>query len=189
MSNINTKLNLLNKAQTLYTNFLDSYKEHPDLRKEIRKASVKICEELVGVDYLESNFRRMLARELSRRGLDVYQEVIIPYTFNAHEGYRGEPIPFGHGFADIVIYDRRSKSSIILELKITAKDCARQLGKYMRHWKYTPILFGMTVNFSKDSVYIQDYEQEKKEEKSHFHLNPQREFNAQEVKCNTISGC
>lgn len=61
----------------------------------ITTAAQSVCDALVGIDYLENNFRILLAREL-RRMYEVYEEVVIPYNFAGS-------IPFGHGFADIVL--------------------------------------------------------------------------------------
>ena len=97
-------------------------------------------------DYLESNFRNLLARRLRQTGLEVYEEVPVVYTFDT------DPIPFGHGFMDIVIFDRSQNGYIILELKITTKDARRQLKKYMRHFKYGNILYGVCINFTRDDI-------------------------------------
>jgi len=106
----------------------------------IGKAAQETCEMLSGVDYLESNFRTQLARLLRAQKLDVYEEVIIPYVI--------DKIPFGHGFADIVILT--PDGAIILELKTTKKDCTRQVKKYLNHWRYTPVVGGATINFVGD---------------------------------------
>ena len=106
----------------------------------ITQAAQETCEMLSGVDYLESNFRTQLARLLRAQKLDVYEEVIIPYVI--------DKIPFGHGFADIVILT--PDGAIILELKTTKKDCTRQVKKYLNHWRYTPVVGGATINFVGD---------------------------------------
>jgi hypothetical protein len=169
MANINTKFS---QANQLFANWMDSYKKHPVMRRQIREAAMEVCTLLSGVDYLESNFRKLLARRLMKDGFDVYEEVIIPYTC------AGYPLPIGHGFADIVLYLPHEDASIILELKTNGKDCSRQLQKYIKHWTYSKILFGVTINFHRDSITINDYEPEKEEG-----LGPE------EVKCRTVAGC
>ena len=108
----------------------------------ITKATQDVAEMLKGVDYLEANFRTLLARLLRSQKLDVYEEVVIPYIVNQ--------IPFGHGFADVVILT--TDGAILLELKTTKKDCTRQLQKYLRNWRYTPVLGGATINFVCDEA-------------------------------------
>lgn len=110
----------------------------------LTNAAQNVAEMLSGVDYLESNFRTSLARLLRSQKLDVYQEVVIPYIVNQ--------IPFGHGFADIVI--QTQDGAIILELKTTKKDCTRQLQKYLKNWRYTPVVGGATINFVNDEAKI-----------------------------------
>jgi hypothetical protein len=113
----------------------------------ISKAAEHVCEVLSCVDYLENSFRTMLARQLRaelRKELqyEVYEEVVIPYII--------DKIPFGHGYADIVVMT--PEGAIILELKTTKKNCKRQLDKYIKHWKYTKVQGGATINFVNDSV-------------------------------------
>jgi len=110
---------------------------------KISEAAQKTCEAMSSVDYLESNFRAMLAREL-RKSYDVYEEVVVPYILNV------DPIPIGHGYVDIVVMT--AAGAIILELKITKKDCTRQLQKYMKHWTYCRVKGGATINFVNDQV-------------------------------------
>jgi hypothetical protein len=178
MANIQTKIQAA--AQT-FNSWIASYKTYPLVRRKIRESVVEVCTTLSGVDYLESNFRTLLARTLRSHGLEVYEEIIIPYTV------AGYPLPIGHGFADIVIHLPESGGVVILELKANAKNCARQLQKYMRHWKYTgKVAFGMTINFHQDSISVNDYEEERQGEEIGS-LDPS-EY-AQEVKRSTISGC
>lgn len=113
----------------------------------ISKAAQTVCEALSSIDYLENNFRVMLAREL-RKGYEVYEEVVIPYVL--------EKIPFGHGYADIVVMT--PEGAIILELKTTKKDCKRQLQKYIKHWKYCNVKCGATINFVNDAVTVNFYD-------------------------------
>ena len=110
----------------------------------IKKAAQDVAEMLSGVDYLEANFRTLLARLLRSQKLDVYEEVVIPYVI--------DKIPFGHGFVDIVILT--PDGAILLELKTTKKDCTRQLQKYLRNWKYTPVVGGATINFVGDEAKV-----------------------------------
>lgn len=117
--------------------------EHAD----VAKAAQTVCEALSSIDYLENSFRVMLARELRQRH-DVYEEVVIPYVL--------DKIPFGHGYADIVVMT--PEGAVLLELKTTKKDCRRQLQKYIRHWKYCNVKFGATINFVNDSVTTQFYD-------------------------------
>lgn len=117
-----------------------------DISNDIVNAAQKVCEALSSMDYLENNYRVMLAREL-QKSHEVYEEVVIPYIL--------ETIPFGHGYADIVVMT--DEGAIILELKTTKKDCKRQLDKYMKHWKYSKIKNGATINFVNDSVTTQFY--------------------------------
>ena len=114
------------------------------MQSVIAKAAQDVAEMLSGVDYLESNFRTLLARLLRSQKLDTYEEVVIPYIVNQ--------IPFGHGFADIVV--ETPDGAILLELKTTKKDCTRQLQKYIRNWKYTPVVGGATINFVNDEAKI-----------------------------------
>jgi len=95
----------------------------------------------------------MLAREL-RKSYEVYEEVVIPYILDTPFGLPFG-LPFGHGYADIVVMT--DEGAIILELKTTKKDCKRQLDKYMKHWKYSKIKNGATINFVNDSVTVQFY--------------------------------
>tara|TARA_B110000879_G_C11120691_1_gene491647 strand:+ start:704 stop:1108 length:405 start_codon:yes stop_codon:yes gene_type:complete len=130
---------------------MDTDEMDPECR-DISNAAQKVCEMLASMDYLENNFRVMLARELrksqqSHEVYEVYEEVVIPYIL--------ETVPFGHGFADIVIMTK--EGAIILELKTTKKDCKRQLDKYMKHWKYSKVKNGVTINFVNDSVTAQFY--------------------------------
>jgi hypothetical protein len=117
----------------------------------ISKAAEHVCEVLSCVDYLENSFRIMLVRRLRalRKELqyEVYEEVVIPYII--------DKIPFGHGYADIVVMTL--EGAIILELKTTKKNCKRQLDKYIKHWKYTKVQGGATINFVNDSVTTQFY--------------------------------
>jgi len=99
---------------------------------------------LSGVDYFEANFRTLLARLLRSQKLEVFEEVVIPYVI--------DKLPFGHGYADIVILT--PDGAIILELKTTKKDCTRQVQKYIRNWKYTPVVGGATINFVNDEAKI-----------------------------------
>jgi hypothetical protein len=119
----------------------------------ISKAADDVCEALGSADYLENNFRVMIARELRRKlrteGCEIYEEVVIPYIIDS--------IPFGHGFADVVVVT--SEGSIILELKTTKKNCKRQLDKYMKHWKYSNLHGGATINFVNDTVTTHFYKQ------------------------------
>ena len=116
----------------------------------ISKAAETVCELLSCVDYLENSFRVMLARQLRKelrkepkeQEYEVYEEVVIPYII--------DKIPFGHGYADIVVMT--PEGAIILELKTTKKNCKRQLDKYIKHWKYTKVQGGATINFVNDSV-------------------------------------
>ena len=110
----------------------------------VSQAAQAVCEMLSGVDYLESNFRNLLARQLRQKALVVHEEVVVPYITNQ--------IPFGHGFVDIVI--QTPNGAILLELKTTKKDCTRQLQKYIRNWKYTPVVGGATINFVNDEAKI-----------------------------------
>lgn len=107
-----------------------------------------VCSTLSSADYLENNFRVVLARLLRQNGYHVYEEVVIPYTLPQ------DKIPFGHGFADIVVMV--ADGAILLELKASKKDCKRQLGKYLRHWSYSNIVYGATVNFVQDTACV-DY--------------------------------
>ena len=117
----------------------------------IRECANEVAEILSTCEYLESNFRRILARMLREKGLIVFEEVPITYSF---EDTR---IPFGYGFCDIVVADKDT-GSILIELKITSKDASGQLFRYMRHWNYTNLLLGMTINFYNDQAKIQEYE-------------------------------
>tara|TARA_B110000977_G_scaffold162680_1_gene208282 strand:- start:111 stop:464 length:354 start_codon:yes stop_codon:yes gene_type:complete len=110
----------------------------------IAKTAQDVAEMLSGVDYLEANFRTLLARLLRSQKLEVCEEVVIPYVI--------DKIPFGHGFADIVILT--PDGVILLELKTTKKDCTRQVQKYIRNWKYTPVLGGATINFVGDEAKV-----------------------------------
>lgn len=118
-----------------------------DISNDISDAAQKVCEALSSMDYLENNYRVMLAREL-RKSHEVYEEVVIPYVLPFG-------LPFGHGYADIVVMT--DEGAIILELKSTKKDCKRQLDKYMKHWKYSKIKNGATINFVNDAVTTQFY--------------------------------
>tara|TARA_B110000093_G_scaffold180172_1_gene221630 strand:+ start:1043 stop:1444 length:402 start_codon:yes stop_codon:yes gene_type:complete len=128
---------------------MDTDDEMNPEHRDISIAAQKVCEMLASMDYLENNFRVMLARELrkSQQSHEVYEEVVIPYIL--------ETVPFGHGYADIVIMTK--EGAIILELKTTKKDCKRQLDKYMKHWKYSKVKNGVTINFVNDSVTAQFY--------------------------------
>ena len=118
----------------------------------ISNSADAVCKALGSADYLENNFRVMLARELRRElrelrelrdhPAEIYEEVVIPYIIDS--------VPFGHGFADVVVVT--SEGSIILELKTTKKNCKRQLDKYMKHWKYNKLHGGATINFVNDTV-------------------------------------
>lgn len=110
----------------------------------IAKSAQNVAEMLSGVDYLESNFRTVLARLLRSQKLDTYEEVVIAYVNATNQ------IPFGYGFVDIVILT--PDGAILLELKTTKKDCTRQLQKYIRNWRYTPVLGGATINFVGDEA-------------------------------------
>ena len=110
----------------------------------LTKAAQDVAEMLRGVDYLEANFRTLLARLLRSQKLEVFEEVVIPYLVNQ--------IPFGHGFADVAILT--PDGAILLELKTTKKDCSRQLQKYLKNWRYTPVLGGATINFVNDQAKI-----------------------------------
>jgi hypothetical protein len=112
----------------------------------ITKAAQDVAEMLSGVDYLEANFRTSLARLLRSQKLDVYEEVVIAYVNATNQ------IPFGHGYADIVI--QTPEGAIILELKTTKKDCTRQLQKYLKNWRYTLVLGGATINFVGDEAKV-----------------------------------
>ena len=79
-------------------------------RIAITSAAEKVCKSLASADYLESNFRVTLAREL-RKSFEVYEEVVVPYTLDV--------IPIGQGYVDIVVIT--SDGAILLELKITKK--------------------------------------------------------------------
>ena len=108
---------------------------------KISEAARKTCQAMSSVDYLENNFRVVLAREL-RKSYDVYEEVVVPYILDT--------IPIGHGYADIVVMT--PSGAIILELKVTKKDCTRQLQKYIKHWTYCKVKGGATINFINDQV-------------------------------------
>ena len=110
---------------------------------KISEAARKTCQAMSSVDYLENNFRVGLAREL-RKSYDVYEEVVVPYIINV------DTIPIGHGYADIVVMT--PSGAIILELKVTKKDCTRQLQKYIKHWTYCKVKGGATINFINDQV-------------------------------------
>jgi len=112
----------------------------------IAKTAQDVAEMLSGVDYLESNFRTVLARLLRSQKLEVFEEVVIPYVNATNQ------IPFGHGFVDIVILT--PNGAILLELKTTKKDCTRQLQKYMKNWRYTPVVGGATINFNGDEAKV-----------------------------------
>jgi hypothetical protein len=112
-----------------------------DHRTAITSAAEKVCESLSSADYLESNFRVMLARELGK-SFEVYEEVVVPYIFDT--------VPMGHGYVDIVVMT--PDGAIILELKITKKNCYRQLKKYITHWNYCAVKCGATINFVNDTV-------------------------------------
>ena len=108
--------------------------------------------QMSGVDYLEKHFRTHLSRLLRSQLLTacIYEEVPITYSIGSNM------IPMGYGLIDIVI-DIPNLDTIILELKITGKDCSRQLKRYLRHWDYTPNVYGYTVNFTNDSVSLQKF--------------------------------
>jgi hypothetical protein len=110
----------------------------------IAKSAQNVAEMLSGVDYLESNFRTSLARLLRSQKLEVCEEIVVPYVI--------DKIPFGHGFVDIVILT--PDGAILLELKTTKKDCTRQLQKYLKNWRYTPVVGGATINFVGDEAKI-----------------------------------
>lgn len=112
-----------------------------DHRIAITTAAEKVCEALASADYLESNFRVTLAREL-RKTFDVYEEVVVPYTLDV--------IPIGQGYVDIAVMT--SGGAILLELKTTKKKSYRQLCKYIKHWKYCPVKCGATIHFVNDTV-------------------------------------
>ena len=152
-------------------------KPNANIREDIRTAARGIADLLSGTEYLESQHRRLLSRALKNKGYDVYQEVPMTFTLP------NDPIPFGHGFIDILILTKQGV--IILELKITAKNCKKQLHRYMNHWNHTPVLFGMTVNFVSDNVIIEDVEgtyKEAEKEAGHGGLTSW-------IKETTISGC
>jgi len=130
---------------------------YPQMRKDIRRAAQELANELGGAEYLESNHRRLLARKLENDGYDVYQEVPMVFTF------AGDPIPFGHGFIDICI--KTTEGVVILELKVTPKNCRKQLLRYMNHWTHCRVLFGMTVNFTSGNVILEDVENTHEEKK------------------------
>ena len=125
-------------------NHIDHHKMDLPRRRQIEKAAQDVCKMLSGVDYIECNFRTLLARQLRRQSLEVYEEIVIPYMI--------DKIPFGHGFADIVIV--MPDGAIILELKTTKKDCTRQLQKYLQNWRYTKVVGGATINFITDEAKI-----------------------------------
>ena len=110
----------------------------------LKKAAQDVAEMLSGVDYLEANFRTLLARLLRSQKLEVCEEIVVPYVI--------DKLPFGHGFVDIVILT--PDGAIILELKTTKKDCTRQLHKYLKNWRYTPVVGGATINFVGDEAKI-----------------------------------
>jgi hypothetical protein len=110
----------------------------------IAKAAQDVAEMLSGVEYLECNFRTVLARLLRSQKLEVFEEIVIPLIVNQ--------IPIGYGFADIVV--QTPDGAILLELKTTKKDCTRQLQKYLKNWRYTPVLGGATINFVNDEAKI-----------------------------------
>lgn len=110
----------------------------------LTKAAQDVAEMLSGVDYLEANFRTLLARLLRSQKLEVFEEIVIPYVI--------DQIPFGHGFVDIVV--QTPDGAILLELKTTKKDCTRQLQKYLKNWRYTPVVGGATINFVNDEAKI-----------------------------------
>lgn len=151
-------------------------KTYSNIRKDVRNTSKEVADLLSGEEYLESNFRKLLSRQLKNKGYDVYQEVPLTYRLD------GDPIPFGHGFMDIVI--RRPSGVIILELKITPKNCKKQLIRYIRHWTHTRVLFGMTINFVSGNVIIEDVESYVKNIKQESQQRLDKW-----VKEATISGC
>ena len=161
--------------KTLYDRWLHTVKCYPQLRKDIRAAAKKVSTILNGPEYLESQHRRRFARELQNLGYDVYQEV--PMVFTTED----DSIPFGHGFIDILI--KTDDGVIILELKVTPKNCRKQLLRYMTHWTHTPVLFGFTVNFSSDNVILEDVESITK--------TPRMEVDEgfRDVATQTVSGC
>jgi hypothetical protein len=127
----------------------------------IRKKIVDVCEivkdKFSGADYLESNFRKILARELRVLGFRTYEEIVVPYRNDRCA------IPFGHGFVDIACWVPKFNGVIILELKTNMKSSRRQLVRYIRHWEHTKVLFGMSINFANDIVRINDVEPETKD--------------------------
>lgn len=115
----------------------------------ITTAAESVCKSLSGVDYLENNFRVLLSRHLRKNGYEVYEEIVIPYILDT------DNIPFGHGYADIVLLT--PDGSIIIELKTIKKNCSRQLKKYMKNWKYNSLYGGITINFVNDEFLIHSY--------------------------------
>lgn len=97
-------------------------------------ACVKIHKKL-GPGLLESVYERILARELSKRGLDVVRQVAVPIVW--------EDEIFDEGFrADLIVSDR-----VIIELKSVeqlAKVHKKQLLTYLR---LTDKKLGILANF------------------------------------------
>ena len=75
----------------------------------MQKTAQDVAEMLSGVDYLESNFRTVLARLLRSQKLEVFEEVVIPYVNATNQ------IPFGHGFVDIVILTPKRRHPVRVE--------------------------------------------------------------------------
>ena len=128
------------------------------MNSEIKKKIEDCCEftsqKFEHCEYLESNHRRFLARSLRRAGFKfVYEEIPIVYI----DGI--DPVPFGHGFIDIAIVIPK-RGAILLELKITQRDASRQLAKYLKHWKYSEVLCGFTINFFNNGVKLCMYDDE-----------------------------
>ena len=110
----------------------------------IAKAAQDVAEMLSGVDYLESNFRTSLLVCYAPRNSTCSKKSSFHTLLTK--------IPFGHGFVDIVILT--PDGAILLELKTTKKDCTRQLQKYMKNWRYTPVVGGATINFVGDEAKV-----------------------------------
>ena len=129
---------------------LDSwYKtENKTLASTIKECAQSVCENAKNIGYIEVNFRKLLTRELRKRDLEVYEEV--PVIYRSCDNL----IPFGHGFVDIAVMD--NNRAILLELKTTKKTAIRQLKKYMKHWDYSAVSNGFTVNFYDDEVQIEN---------------------------------
>ena len=106
---------------------------------DIIDASIHIHTDL-GPGLFESAYEQLLAAELTRRGLHVQRQLVVPFT------YKGTPIEFGFRL-DLLIEGR-----VPVELKCTERPAPVHQRQLLTYLRLLELPVGLLINFGGDRL-------------------------------------